>query len=262
MRYEIDRRVTEDEPSLVEMTETAINALYRASHCREKGFFIMIEASRIDHAGHANDPAAHAVDTWKYNDLMAWVRDWIDEHPDTIMMSAADHECGGLTLNGYDPLPLAGANHSREYLEDVWSGRPGDADNRQFLVSEILPAYGLGDASDAEINTLLGASNLGSELVSLLSDRAGVNWSTGGHTASDVTLFGYAAGNQTRNLKADLAGNWDNTELPRYIEQVLGLDMDEVTKLLREAADEDGSWLIPSKRSLEARATHVDEHHH
>lgn len=44
----MDRRVTKDEPSLLEMTETALNILHRATSCKEKGYFIMIEASRID----------------------------------------------------------------------------------------------------------------------------------------------------------------------------------------------------------------------
>ncbi|KLU84375.1 hypothetical protein MAPG_03419 [Magnaporthiopsis poae ATCC 64411] len=30
-----------------------------------------------------------------------------------------------------------------------------------------------------------------------------------------------------------MAGNWDNTELPRYIESVLGVDMAAATRSLR-----------------------------
>ncbi|KAH7329443.1 putative alkaline phosphatase [Stachybotrys elegans] len=258
LRYEIDRRVTQDEPSLIEMAETALNTLHRATHCKDKGFFIMIEASRIDHAGHANDPAAHAADTLMYNDLLNYLRGWIDEHPDTVMMSAADHECGGLTLNGFNPLPLNGSSHSGEHLQQLWRGRPSSADPRQFLVSELLPLSGVRNPTEAEINTLLSASNVGSELVSLLSSRAGVNWSTGGHTASDITLFAYAASNQINALKADLAGNHENTELPRYIEEVLGLDMDAVTQVLQAAAEEDEAWL--GKRGIDVRDEHIHSH--
>ncbi|EGY17149.1 alkaline phosphatase [Verticillium dahliae VdLs.17] len=233
LKYEMDRKIDQDEPSLLEMVETSLNALHRATHCKEKGYFIMIEASRIDHAGHANDAAAHVHETIMYNDVMGFVREWIDEHDDTVLMSAADHECGGLTLNGFNPLPLQKARRSREGVERLWSARPSGADRREYLVSEILPEYGLADASSAEITSLLAASNLGSALVSLLRSRAGVNWSTGGHTASDVTLFGYAAGDKAEAFKGELAGHWDNTELPRIAERVLGVDMDEVTKLLR-----------------------------
>ena len=55
--YEIDRQQNpQQEPSLLEMVETALTSLDRASKWSFKGYFLMIEASRIDHAGHANDP--------------------------------------------------------------------------------------------------------------------------------------------------------------------------------------------------------------
>lgn len=256
MKYELDRVLDGDEPSLLEMVETSLNSLHRATHCKKKGYFIMIEASRIDHAGHANDPASHAHETIMYNKVMDYVRKWIDAHPDTIMMSAADHECGGLTLNGYRPLALKDVTRSREHLEIVWKNRPSGADSRQFLVSEILPPFGLASATDAEINTLLQASNLGSELVSLLSKKAGVNWSTGGHTASDINLHGYAAGEMGKELSLVLSGHHDNTELPRIVEKALGVDMDAVTKLLRANGT---NWIV--KRDFDE--THiVDEHNH
>ncbi|KAL2819727.1 alkaline-phosphatase-like protein [Aspergillus granulosus] len=263
MRYEIDRRVVQDEPSLLEMAQTAVNTLHRATRRRRQGFFLMIEAARIDHAGHDSDPANHAVETWMYNDVIAWVRDWIDKHPDTILLSAADHETGGLTLNGYDPLPLRNTTHSRAYLQELWdNGRPsGSADEqREFLVSEILPLAGLTNASDEEIDAILNASSVGSGIAALLSSRAGVDWSTGGHTSVDVTLHGYAAGRKRRDLKADLAGGWDNTELPRYIEEVLDLDMDAVTRRLRRAAEKDDSWLGAS--DLAKRDFTEHDHYH
>ncbi|KAK1457183.1 alkaline phosphatase [Colletotrichum cuscutae] len=254
MMYEIDRsRQPSQEPSLLEMVETALNSLHRDTHCREEGYFLMIEASRIDHAGHANDPAAHLFDTIHYNEVMGFVRAWIDEHPDTLLMSAADHECGGLTLNGFNPLPLVKVNASTEFLMHVWDAYTG-SDKKAFLVGEILPEYGLADATDAEVNTLLAAGSLSSELGNLLASRAGVHWSTGGHTASDITLYGYGAGENGRTIKGDMAGNWDNTELPKYIEKVLGVDMGQVTELLRANGT---GWV--GKRELSRRS---DEHIH
>ncbi|WQF78423.1 Putative alkaline phosphatase, alkaline-phosphatase-like, core domain superfamily [Colletotrichum destructivum] len=258
MMYEIDRsRQPEQEPSLLEMVETALNSLHRATHCKEEGYFLMIEASRIDHAGHANDPAAHLFDTIHYNEVMGFIREWIDEHPDTMLMSAADHECGGLTLNGFNPLPLSKVNASTEALMKTWGGYTGP-DKKAFLVGEILPEYGLADATDAEVNTLLAARSLDMELGNLLASRAGVHWSTGGHTASDITLYGYGAGENGRAIKADMAGNWDNTELPKYIEKVLGVDMSEVTRLLRANGT---AWV--GKRDMNKRADeHVHGHDH
>ena len=51
--YEVDRRNKNDVyPSLDEMAQTAMNALSEATKNSDQGFFLMIEGSRIDHAGH------------------------------------------------------------------------------------------------------------------------------------------------------------------------------------------------------------------
>lgn len=234
MMYEIDRSKKQTEPSLLEMVATALNTLDSATADSEKGYFLMIEASRIDHAGHANDPAAHVHDIIMYNDVVDYVRGWIDEHPDTLMLSAADHECGGLTLNGFDPLPLKSVNASLEEIQRLWDAYDG-SDKRAYLVDEILPASGLDDLSDEEIDELaaMDSDDLITDFSSKISDKAGVNWSTGGHSAVDVTLIGYGAGSKLSELRADLGGNRDNTELPRYIEKILNVDIDGVTDILK-----------------------------
>lgn len=244
MRLEIDRREVKDEPSLLEMAQTTIHALHRATHCKEKGYFAMIESAKLDTSGHAGDVPAHAVGTWHYNDVMKWLSEWVDEHPDTIIISSSDHETGGLTLVGdYDPNPAFEARHTANFLAAKWNDRPEGADAREFLAEEILPYYALSDATDGEIEDLLETDDMEDTLTLILSQRVGAQWSTGGHSAIDVTLFGYAAGEKNRELKADLARSWDNTEIPRYIEEVLGLDMDGVTDILQKAAEEDPSWM-------------------
>jgi alkaline phosphatase len=257
MMYEIDRsKAPEKEPSLLEMTEAALGSLEQATRNSTKGFFIMIEASRIDHAGHANDAAAHVHDTILYNEVLARVQDWIDTHPDTMLMSAADHECGGLTTNGFDPAPLVDVQHSFEYLETLWEAYNGTY-KRGYFTSTILPAAGLADTTDSQIDTLLGASDLWVQMKTMIADKAGVNWSTGGHTATDVNLHGYAAGKLWREFKGDMAGNHDNTELPKYIEKVLKLNMDETTAKLRAV---NGSWIAGPDAAK--RSTFAKRHSH
>ncbi|KAH6629220.1 alkaline phosphatase [Boeremia exigua] len=254
MMYEIDRKQDPtQEPSLLEMVETALTSLDRATKWSLRGYLLVIEASRIDHAGHANDPVGHLHETIMYNDVMKYVREWIDKHPDTLMLSAADHECGGLTLNGFNPLPLKSATMTTERAAALWKANNA-TDKRAYLTSTILPGYGLADLPTTAIDALLTSRNFASDLAARLSSKAGVNWSTGGHTASDVTLFGYGAGWRGGNLKADMAGNWDNTQLPGYIEGVLKVKMSKVTEKLRKAGS---AWV--GKRDLNSHG-HVHEH--
>lgn len=247
MAYEIDRQqqpLSEREPSLTEMSELALTALTKETACKGNctntpGYFIMIEASRIDHASHANDPAAHLHDVIEYHNVMEFVKNWIDSHPDTAMISVADHETGGLTLpSRYDPRPLAGANHSTEYLYNEFNDYTGN--DLASLVSDQLLAYGIQDANETLINSLAESSNYEQTLADLLSAEAGIQWSTGGHTAVDVVLYAYAAGEMGEELVRSLSGGHDNTDLPKFIESYLGLDVAEVTRQLRE----DVSWLV------------------
>lgn len=241
--YEVDRREQNEdvrEPSLTEMSEAALNSLHRATHCKDKGYFIMIEASRIDHASHAHDANAHLGDVLQYNSVIDLVTKWIEEHPDTAMISVADHETGGITLpSGYDPRRLQQSRYSTEHWADVWSDYEGsDEGRRALLVEDILPTYGVKDASSSEVDAILSGS-ISSGLAELLSKRVGVKWSTGGHSAVDTTLYAYAAGDMGEQLKADLAGTWDNIEIPRYLEKAMNVSLDEVTALLAEAEAED-----------------------
>src|SRR5271170_5009509 len=126
--YEIDRvHVAHLYPSQAEMTKLALRALSAATKDSEKGFFIMIEGSRIDHAGHANDPAAQVHEVLAHDEAFAAVLEFLNED-DTpgVLVSTSDHETGGLaaarqlhqTYPSYVwyPSQLVNVTHSTEYL--------------------------------------------------------------------------------------------------------------------------------------------------
>ena len=98
--YEIDRRgLSEIYPSLDEMAQVALKALEAATQNQDKGFFLMIEGSRIDHAGHANDPAAQVHEVLAYDKAFSTVVDFLDKSADDGMLIAtSDHETGGLAV--------------------------------------------------------------------------------------------------------------------------------------------------------------------
>jgi alkaline phosphatase len=239
MSYELDRDV-EKQASLLEMTKTAVESLQHASKDSEHGYFIMIEASRIDHAGHANDAAGHIHDTLMYNEVMAYLKEHVSANPDTQLLSAADHECGGLTLpDGWDPRPLAEPQSTTEHLTELFASYKGP-DAKGYLKSDILPQYGLGDLSDDKVAALLvtyknqGSGAFQTALGHASADKAGINWSTGKHSSVDVVLYGHAVGKAVAGMKKLIGGNRDNTELPLYLEKVLGVSLANATAKLQE----------------------------
>ena len=96
--YEVDRRNMNDVyPSLDEMARTALKALSEATRDSDQGFFLMIEGSRIDHAGHGNDPVAQVHEVLAYDKAFASVLEFLDrDSTPGVVLSTSDHETGGL----------------------------------------------------------------------------------------------------------------------------------------------------------------------
>lgn len=96
--YEVDRRNMNDVyPSLDEMARTALKALSDATKDSEQGFFLMIEGSRIDHAGHANDPIAQVHEVLAYDQAFASVVEFLErDDVEGVLVGTSDHETGGL----------------------------------------------------------------------------------------------------------------------------------------------------------------------
>jgi len=94
MMYEADRT---DEPSLAEMTAAAITALEAKSG--DNGFFLQIEAGRVDHANHAGNLARVVQDQKAFADAVAMADELTDDE-ETLIVVTADHE-HAIAFNGY-----------------------------------------------------------------------------------------------------------------------------------------------------------------
>lgn len=80
---------------LVQDTARALEVLSAAN---EKGFFLMVEGSQIDTAGHANDLREVACEMLDFDKAVGVVMEWMQSHPDTLLVVTADHQTGGLSL--------------------------------------------------------------------------------------------------------------------------------------------------------------------
>lgn len=108
LAYDFDRVAegNEEEPSLAEMTEKAIEVLEKDG----EGFFLMVEGSKIDWAAHANDPSGTIGDILAFDDAIKVALDYAKENQDTIVVVTTDHANSGFsignesTTSGYDDL--------------------------------------------------------------------------------------------------------------------------------------------------------------
>ncbi|CAL3966410.1 unnamed protein product [Diplocarpon coronariae] len=238
--FEIDRRNLNDVyPSLDEMTRTALRALEAATKDSDKGFFLMIEGSRIDHAGHGNDPAAQVHEVIAYDAAFSSVVEFLERSEDDgILVATSDHETGGLSVARqihpqypsykWYPQVLANASHSSEHLARQLRAHIAEHGNHNELgkyISEHLIQKGLGimDASEQELQSLIENPLLSVyTFADMISRRAQIGWSTHGHSAVDVNIYG-------TDGSEGLHGNHENTEVGEFLQNYLELDIQPIT---------------------------------
>lgn len=83
---------------LPEATEKAINVLKNNSN----GFFLMVEGSMIDWGGHDNNTAYVVQETLDFDRAIGKALEFASSNNETLVVITADHETGGMTLNGGD----------------------------------------------------------------------------------------------------------------------------------------------------------------
>lgn len=251
LSYEIDRNAT-IQPSLLDMTSAALELLTSAvTQSDTNGFFLMIEGSRIDHAAHDNDVGAHLQEILMYNEVISLVKSYVDEHPDTVIVSVSDHETGGLTVARqvtpaypeyvWYPFVLAGVTRSTYFVAvnmRQQSALP-PAELQTYITDSCQQYLGITNVTQTEMNELVSltysnASDAQQNLIYILSDmvsvRAEIGWTTHGHSAVDVNLYAYPQNDKTIYLR----GNHENTDINTFIVNYFNLNLAPLTEQLQQ----------------------------
>jgi len=75
-------------------TQAALQRLAAA----EKGFFLMVEGSYIDWAGHAKDKDFLLAEMMDFEETLAYVIDFVKSDGNTLLIVTGDHETGGVSV--------------------------------------------------------------------------------------------------------------------------------------------------------------------
>lgn len=231
LAYEIDRD-PDREPSLTAMTRRAIELLAD----EPDGFFLMVEGARIDHAGHANDAAAALHDVLEYDRAFAEAIEFARADGQTLVVSVADHDTGGLALH-------QGRWESRADDEDTWflNRVTGSLDaivdrlEADGEPAEVLAEMaGLVDISDDEIAAVNDALERGRRaarrtIAPMINSRANLAWTTTSHTGVDVTVHAFGPGAERFQGIQPLAN------VGQHIAELIAVDLEAQSRVLREA---------------------------
>lgn len=79
---------------LSEATTMALNYFDQ----REEPFFMMVEGSYIDWGGHAENAEMMISEVADFDKTLGVVLDYVEAHPNTLLVVTADHETGGVSI--------------------------------------------------------------------------------------------------------------------------------------------------------------------
>lgn len=231
MAYELDRVNQKlDQPSLSQMTEKALDVLSR----NDKGFFLMVEGGRIDHALHGSNAKRALEDTLAMDKAIDAALAYMEKKDpglkNTLVVVTADHD-HAIAFNGYtrigNPIlgkvrdyqtnELAKAADGKPYTTLVFGngGRPNSTAASQVNTEDgnkpwVAPARGAVREDLTNVDTT--QDNFLQEV--------GINLGTPGsetHGGGDVMLFAGGAGAKI------FKGTLDNTRVFFKVKEAAGL---------------------------------------
>ncbi|WP_285845985.1 alkaline phosphatase [Metabacillus idriensis] len=205
----IDR--TNEMPSLEEMTNTAIKKLNQ----NKNGFFLMVEGSQIDWAGHDNDVVASMSEMEDFERAYKAAIDFAKKDKNTLVVATADHSTGGFSIgsNGvynWNPEPIKAAKRTPDFMSaEILNGAN---------VEETLNKYIDLELTTEEIKSVKDAvstKKVDDAIEAIFNNRTQTGWTTGGHTGEDVPVYAFGP------EKERFAGLIDNTDNAKIIFELL-----------------------------------------
>ncbi len=231
--YDLDRD-TMNVPSLAQMTSKALEVLNK----NKKGFFLMVEGSKIDYAAHANDPAGIISEYLAFDEAIGKAIDFARKDKNTTVVVLADHGNSGFSIgrNGMSK------SYTKMTLEDLFGTfskyKRTTVGLEKILLStkpdslkQVFKIYTGIDLTEDELNSLKGANNykvdnymnaanvqnLAYFITKIMNSHSNFGFTSSGHTGEDVFLAVYHPKNHRPT------GNIRNNEVNNYLFKAAGL---------------------------------------
>ncbi len=255
--YVLDR--TNTVPNLAEMTSKAIDIL----SANPKGFTMMVEGGRIDHAGHANDLPSVVQEMLDFDAAVKVAMDFAKKDGNTSVVVTADHETGGLSLSRDNIYEInVDAWDDQQKSSELIGGELKNAKTVEDVKALVAKYTGHTDLTDDEAKFILAGDGSSYKqegaFNAVMSKRYLVGWSGHGHSAVDVGVWAYGP------IAEKVKGQIDNTEIARAVASVAGIDLKAATDKLQSEyvypkfkVTREGAVLYPARALAETLGAQV-----
>lgn len=122
-------------PNLTQMTEKAIELLDGG----ENGFFLMVEGAHIDKNSHNNDGAGMNEALLSFDSAVNAALDYAKKDKHTLVVVTADHETGGITLEGGEYVYTTGGHTGADVPLYVYGSDSFIAEGETSVLNTDIP---------------------------------------------------------------------------------------------------------------------------
>ncbi|MEN1934854.1 alkaline phosphatase [Paenibacillus sp. 102] len=209
----IDR--SEKTPSLEEMTNAAINRLNK----NDKGFFLMVEGSQIDWAGHDNDVVGAMSEMEDFEKAFKAAIEFAKKDKHTLVVATADHSTGGFSLgvNGeynFNANAIKAAKRTPDFMaNEIAQGANVEETLKKYIDLQLTPEE---IKSVNDIAPSKDVTKIDNAIEEIFNKRSFTGWTTGGHTGEDVNVYAFGPG------KYLFSGVQENTNLAKRVFDIVG----------------------------------------
>ena len=194
------------------LTKAAIRQLEN-----DQGYFLLIEASQVDWAGHGNDIGSSMAEMHDLAVALEWLEQYLVKNPDTLLVVTADHSTGGLSIGANDNY-----SWSPKWLKNLKASPVEIATqlmtikNRGALASDLM-GFELTTEEVSSLNVIESDEPrpLHNAISKILDNRSNTGWTTTGHTGVDVPIFAKGVGSER------FRGHMDNTRIAQTMFELL-----------------------------------------
>ena len=251
--YDINLKA--EQPTLVQMTKAALTAL----SADEDGFFLMVEGSKVDSGGHANDAVVTTSEYLAFDAAFRAAVDFASRRTDTVVIASPDHDTGAMMYNdipnlmeavvniqsGTDPesIQWETTSHSTQNV-GVWMYVPEGVELIEGLNTT------LGDTPETRENYVIQNTDIAPYIASLLGVDLGELTKELFVDVTDVGIYSSAVGKFTFNNGKKYV--YKNTS--EYVENGKKISLDG-----KIAFEVEGRFYVPSCMVTEEDLKHITE---
>jgi alkaline phosphatase len=208
MPFDLDRDTTAV-PALSEMTSKAISVLSQ----NKKGFFLMVEGSKVDWAAHANDPVGMMTEFLAFDRACKVALDYAKKDGNTAVIILPDHGNSGISIGtsrlpGYDKLTKDQLFKSVLPIQKTADGLADILNESDYTAKESVFANYTGITLTEAEKLQLDSTNdyakspvpiaqrrrkgtLGYAVAKVVTSHSCFGFTTNGHTGEEVFLANY-----------------------------------------------------------------------